>query len=91
LNVYNAGYQNRANKLIHDMTQMHSQIRQATHELESFKMLRELELEAIPKRMEMVKQEVDVLGEQETELQMWYSRLAIEKDDLLASFVSKYN
>lgn len=78
MNIVTAGYIKRSNTLQQDIENFYTQIDEANIELESFKMLHQLESKAIPKRIKQLKEEVEEQVKREHQLQLRYSNLLSE-------------
>lgn len=85
LNIYNGGYQNRAQALFKQIYDVWGQYDQSSTELQCFTALKNLEKEAILNRTEQLKRMVKEQEEREAELQKKYQNLRTERDSLLAA------
>lgn len=78
LNIYNGGYQNRANLLLNQIQALTAELQQANSELDCFSALQELETQAIPKRLESLRQLVQVYQQKEASNQQRYKELLLK-------------
>ncbi|XP_001630383.2 cell division cycle 5-related protein [Nematostella vectensis] len=84
LKVLLGGYQTRAVGLTKQLSDLHEQLEQSQVEMTTFQALRNQELQAIPKRLEALKEDVQRQTEREKQLQAQYSELLYERDSLLS-------
>jgi len=82
------GYQQRAKTLQNEIQQLHNTLSQSQSELQCFSMLLKQEEEAIPRRIEKLKREVDEQAFMEKQLQARYSDLLREMESLQANAAS---
>lgn len=80
------GYQSRAMGLMKQLNDLWDQIEQAHLELRTFEELKKREDSAIPRRLECLKEDVQLQQEREKELQQRYADLLMEKETLQAKF-----
>lgn len=83
LKITMGGYQSRAQVLIKSLQDIYSQIENKQVELSTFDNIREHELNAIPKRIESLKEDVSKQTAREKELQCKFGELILERDNLL--------
>ncbi|KAI8057057.1 pre-mRNA splicing factor component-domain-containing protein [Syncephalis plumigaleata] len=81
LNITLGGYQARSRALRKQVSETHKELDQVSLELASFDALRLSETGAIPRRIEQLQEEVDMLAKRETTLQQRYASLARERDE----------
>jgi len=82
LRITLGGYQSRAQVLVKSLVDIYNQIESKQIELNTFINIREHELNAIPKRVESLKEEVARQTEREKELQKKFGDLILERDAL---------
>jgi pre-mRNA-splicing factor CDC5/CEF1 len=75
LNLYNGGYQNRASALVKEIDELLLKGEQARLELDCFKELRKMEVEAVPRRVAALRQQVEEVTARENSLQIRYANL----------------
>eukprot|EP01098_Paradermamoeba_levis_P015985 TRINITY_DN8402_c0_g1_i1.p1 TRINITY_DN8402_c0_g1~~TRINITY_DN8402_c0_g1_i1.p1 ORF type:complete len:110 (-),score=40.42 TRINITY_DN8402_c0_g1_i1:1-330(-) len=88
LQIYNAGYEGRALKLAREIGELATHLEQSQIDLNSFTFLRDREVNAIPRRIEELTEEVNQQKEREIELQKQYANLVTEKENLQAMISS---
>eukprot|EP01125_Pyxidicula_operculata_P011502 TRINITY_DN3766_c0_g1_i1.p1 TRINITY_DN3766_c0_g1~~TRINITY_DN3766_c0_g1_i1.p1 ORF type:complete len:845 (-),score=300.09 TRINITY_DN3766_c0_g1_i1:100-2634(-) len=81
--TYLTGYEKVATSKEKAIVELYQKIAEARVEQECFRSLRENELKAIPARIEFMKQEVDRVKSQETELQRRFANLVAKKNELI--------
>ena len=69
--------------MIKSLQEIYNQIESKQVELQTFENIREHELQAIPKRIESLKEDVNRQSEREKELQKKFGDLLFERDTLL--------
>lgn len=82
LNVYHGGYQKRSNILLHQITATFAELDQVKTELECFSKLRELENNAMTRRMEKIKNEIQTQQSREAQNQLRYKNLMVDLENL---------
>ena len=82
LKITLGGYQSRAQLLVKSLQDLHSEIESRKVELTTFEKIRQIELDAIPRRMEALMEECDRQSTREKELQKKFSDLVFERDSL---------
>eukprot|EP00117_Sycon_ciliatum_P007989 scpid36283/ scgid10888/ Cell division cycle 5-like protein; Pombe cdc5-related protein len=83
LKVLAGGYQSRTQGILKQMSETQDQVEATLIELKTFEALRMQELQAIPKRLGTLKEEVTQQREREMDLQRRYGDLLLERDSLL--------
>ena len=83
LAVVLGGYQNRSHALHKQLSEIESQVVDASHSKESYRLLAEHEVVATPRRIEDLQREVDFFFRKESELQRKYAALMAERASLL--------
>ncbi|XP_065836535.1 cell division cycle 5-related protein-like isoform X2 [Oscarella lobularis] len=89
LAVLTGGYQARASGLGKQLEEVHDQVEHTFVEFKTFEALRLHELQAIPRRMERLREDVERQTAREKELQERYSKLTIERDALFGTWQKK--
>ena len=69
--------------MVKSLQEIYNQIESKQVELQTFENIREHELQAIPKRIESLKEDVNRQSEREKELQKKFGDLLFERDTLL--------
>lgn len=82
LRILLGGYQSRAQGLVKQLQELTEQMENTTVELSTFQHLRQLEMGAIPKRLESLTEDVQRQTERERELQKRFAELQHQKDIL---------
>ncbi|KAL1920909.1 uncharacterized protein VTP21DRAFT_11544 [Calcarisporiella thermophila] len=82
LNIVHGGYIARSKTIRENLAQAIADLDEARIEYESFRMLAAAEKEAIPRRIEGIRGELDRLSKRELELQQRYADLMREREDL---------
>jgi pre-mRNA-splicing factor CDC5/CEF1 len=82
LKILTDGYRSRANGYTKQLGETHEQVGQLQVELMTFDQLRNQELQAIPKRLETLREEVQTQLGRENQLQIMYSNLVLERDEV---------
>ncbi|RNA45152.1 cell division cycle 5 [Brachionus plicatilis] len=82
LKITLGGYQSRAQLLVKSLHDIHNEIESKQVELNTFERIRQLELEALPRRMETLVENCDRQAAREKELQKKFSDLVFERDAL---------
>jgi pre-mRNA-splicing factor CDC5/CEF1 len=72
------GYEKRATQLIKETQKMYEEYQQAQTDLQSFQRLEASEAVALPRRMEALNEEIEVVTKREADLQQRYARLQYE-------------
>lgn len=80
LKITLGGYQSRAQILVKSLQDIHTEIESRKVELNTFEKIREMELEAIPRRMEALMEDCERQSAREKELQKKFSDLVFERD-----------
>ncbi|CAF0824007.1 unnamed protein product [Brachionus calyciflorus] len=82
LKITLGGYQSRAQILLKSLQDVYNELESRQVELGTFEKIRELELEAIPRRLEVLKEECERQAQREKELQKKFGDLILERDSL---------
>ncbi|XP_065906645.1 cell division cycle 5-related protein-like [Dysidea avara] len=82
LKILTGGYQSRAASLNKQISDVHEQVEQCFVELNTFEGLRSQELQAIPRRIQQLKEEVQRQMDRQNRLQMKYANLSMDKQHL---------
>ncbi|GFO03517.1 cell division cycle 5-like protein [Plakobranchus ocellatus] len=82
LRILLGGYQSRAQGLVKQLQELTEQMENTTVELSTFQHLRQLEMGAIPKRLESLTEDVQRQTDRERELQKRFAELQHQKDIL---------
>ncbi|XP_049591101.1 cell division cycle 5-like protein [Syngnathus scovelli] len=83
LKILLGGFQSRALGLLKQHNELWEQVEQAAVELETFSQLKKQEDTAIPKRLEMLREDVERQMERERELQQRYGELVTMREGLV--------
>lgn len=81
LMTLNTGYEKRANQLIKETQVLFDQYQQAEQQKACFEKLQAQEGIALPKRLTILKEELDLVKKREADLQQRYARLKFELDE----------
>ncbi len=82
LKITLGGYQSRAQVLVKSLQDIYAQIESKQIELNTFNNIREHELQAIPKRIQALKDETIKQMQREKELQKIFGQMLLERDEL---------
>lgn len=85
LKITLGGYQSRAQILVKSLQDIYNQIESKQVELNTFDNIREHELQAIPKRIDSLKEDTLKQTQREKDLQHRFGELILERDNLLQS------
>eukprot|EP00656_Telonema_subtile_P006151 TRINITY_DN12824_c0_g1_i1.p1 TRINITY_DN12824_c0_g1~~TRINITY_DN12824_c0_g1_i1.p1 ORF type:complete len:273 (+),score=73.60 TRINITY_DN12824_c0_g1_i1:141-959(+) len=81
LMTLNTGYEKRATQLIKETQVLFEQYQQAEQQKACFEKLQAQESIALPKRLTILKEELEIVKKRESDLQQRYARLKFELDD----------
>jgi len=84
LKITLGGYQSISQVLIKSLQDIYNQIESKQVELTTFNNIRDHELQAIPKRIELLKEDTQKQNQREKELQKKFGQLILERDNLIA-------